>query len=88
MTIDTSSPVVFHDDRAKSGLAYALSEVLWEDPVHCLCRATLSGGRGAEHLIGEPAESPVLFNKKTGEVQGEEFLFWHAYNVGRESGVA
>ena len=71
MLLDTSRPIEFHDDRAKTEERLVLKSVLFENENVILALAAFEG---------EDETHEVLFEKSGGSVLTDNFQFWYASN--------
>lgn len=66
--INTKRPMRLFDDRGKVSEKYEIGEIFFEDDYHCLC------------AIKDTDFSKVLFDKSSGKVLSENFMFWFIEN--------
>ena len=75
--VDLNKPVVFYDDRSKDLSSCKMTNILYQDKLHCLCEAEYeSENVDTRHLT-------VFFSLEDGEVLGASpvsLQFWYAKN--------
>lgn len=66
--VNTKRPMRLFDDRGKISEKYEIGEIFFEDDLRCLC-----GIKGGDF-------SKVLFDKYSGKVLSENYMFWFVEN--------